>query len=266
MSRPACAPTLDPNVPTYAPTDQTSASAAKSANRPLVLEWPAADRAALEVQRAGGVVVVKYGGGQMDVLRGCRVEGSYRYVPVTPKHEGLVVHDATELAVAMPIHTAALEARLQQQQQLGVSMTIVGMYEAGAGSFKAADLKGDCEGATHVVQALAVGAFEIDASARTEASADVKTFGAGVGGKRDASREVVHKDGDTDACAKAAASDSAPPHACGAMIRVEVVAVLFPASGPTDTCGPGLVRQGSGCVALQPDRPALLDALKSGAH
>ena len=155
-----CGPALAPSVPEYAPADQTSASAARSASRPLVLEWPAADRAALEAQRAGGVVVVKYGGGQMDVLRGCRVDGSYRYVPVTPKHEGLVVHDATELAVAMPIHTAALEARLQQRQQLGVSMTIVGMYEAGAGSFKAADLKGDCAGATHVVQALAVGAFE----------------------------------------------------------------------------------------------------------
>jgi hypothetical protein len=259
-----CAPALDPSVPKYAPVDQTSASAAKSASRPLVLEWPAADRAALEAQRAGGVVVVRYGGSQMEVLRGCRIAGTYRYVPVTPKEEGLVVKDATELAAAMPIHTVSLEARLQQKQELGVSMTIVGMYEADAGSFGAADLRGECTGATHVVQALAVGAFEIDASAHADASAGVKALGGGVSGSQDSSREVVHKDGDKAACAKGGAHDTSPPYACGAMIRVEVVPVRFPASGPADTCGAGLVRQGDACVAAQPDRPALLDALKAG--
>jgi hypothetical protein len=259
-----CGPMLDPTVPTYAPRDQTSASAAKSASRPLVLEWPAADRAALEAQRAGGVVVVRYGGSQMEVLRGCRIAGAYRYVPVTPKEEGLVVHDTSELSAAMPIHTVSLEARLQQKQQLDVSMTIVGMFESDAASFQAADLRGQCSGATHVVQALAVGAFEIDASAHSEASAGVKAFGGSAAGSQDATREVVHKDGDKAACSKGSSHDAQPPYACGAMIRVEVVAVRFPASGPADTCGPGLVRQGDACVAAQPDRPALLDALKAG--
>jgi hypothetical protein len=261
----ACAkPALDPSVPTYAPGDQTSASAAKSASRPLVLEWPAADRAALEAQRAGGVVVVRYGGSEMEVLRGCRAPGMYRYVPVTPKQEGLVVRDATELAAAMPIHTVALEARLQHQQELDVAMTIVGTYQADGGSVDSASLKGECTGATHVVQALAVGAFEIDASARTAASAGVTAMGAGVSGSQDASREVVHKDGDKDACSKGGAHDAAPPYACGAMIRVEVAPVRFPSSGASGACGPGLVRQGDACVAVQPDRPGLLDALKSG--
>jgi hypothetical protein len=264
----ACAlPALDPTVPGYAPGGETTASAAKSASRPLVLEWPAADRAALEAQRAGGVVVVRYGGSEMEVLRGCRAPGAYRYVPVTPKQEGLVVRDATELAAAMPIHTVSLEARLQHQQELDVAMTIVGLYEADARTFAAADLQGECTGATHVVQALAVGAFEIDASARTAASGGVSvmgTGGAGISGKQDASREVVHKDGDRDACAKGGAHDASPPYACGAMLRVEVVPVHFPSSGPAGACGPGLVRQGASCVAVQPDRPGLLDALKSG--
>ena len=123
-------PGLDPAVPAYAPGDQAAASAAKSASRPLVLEWPAADRAALEAQRAGGVVVVRYGGSEMEVLRGCRAPGAYRYVPVTPKKEGLVVRDASELAAAMPIHTVSLEARLSHQQELDVAMTIVGLAVA----------------------------------------------------------------------------------------------------------------------------------------
>jgi len=255
---------IDPQVPTYAPGDQATAAAAKSASRPLVLEWPAADRAALEAQRAGGVVVVRYGGSQMEVLRGCHAPGAYRYVPVTPKQEGMVVKDAGELAAAMPIHSASLEARLQHQQELDVSMVIVGLYQADARPFTAADLQGECTGATHVVQALAVGAFEIDASARTTASASVTALGAGASGKQEASREVVHRDGDRDACAKGGAHDASPPYACGAMIRVEVAPVRFPSTGPAATCGPGLVRQGDACIAVQPDRPALLDALKAG--
>jgi hypothetical protein len=264
----ACArPAVDPSVPAYTPGDQTTASAAKSASRPLVLEWPAADRAALEAQRAGGVVVVRYGGSEMEVLRGCHAPGTYRYVPVTPKQEGLVVRDATELAATMPIHTVSLEARLQHQQELDVSMTIVGLYQTDGRSFAAGDLQGECTGATHVVQALAVGAFEIDASARTAASAGVSvmgTGGAGISGGQDASREVVHKDGDRNACSKGGAQDASPPFSCGAMLRVEVVPVHFPSSGPAGACGPGLVRQGDACVAVQPDRPGLLDALKSG--
>jgi hypothetical protein len=200
----------------------------------------------------------------MEVLRGCTAPGAYRYVPVTPKQEGLVVRDATELAAAMPIHTVALEARLRHQQELDVSMTIVGMYQSDGGGVDAASLQGDCAGATHVVKALAVGAFEIDASARTAASAGVGAMGAGVSGSQDASREVVHKDGEKDACSQGGAHDASPPYACGAMLRVEVVPVRFPASGASGACGPGLVRQNDACVAVQPDRPGLLDALKSG--
>jgi hypothetical protein len=83
-----------------------------------------------------------------------------------------------------------------------------------------------------------------------------------VGGSHDASREVLHRDGDKDACSKSGAHDASPPYACGAMLRVEVVPVRFPSSGPAATCGQGLVRQGDACVAVQPDRPGLLDALK----
>lgn len=255
-------PLVEPSVPAYAPTDQATASAAKSATRPLVLEWPAADRAALEAQRAGGVVVVRYGGGQMDVLRGCKAPGAYRYVPVTPKEEGLVVRDATELAAAMPIHTASLEARLQRQQQLEVSTTIVGMYEAPGQQWTASDLRGDCGGATHVVRALTVGAFEIDASARAAASAGVHVLGAGASASQEASREAVNRDGDKTACAKGGARDTSPPYGCGAMLRVEVVPVLFPTLGPAMVCPVGQVHKGNACVAAQPDRPALLDVLQ----
>jgi hypothetical protein len=251
-----------PQTPTYAPADETTAGAAKSPTRPLILEWPAADRAALEAQRALGVVVVRYGGREIEVLRGCKVAGTYRYVPVTPKEEDVVMRDRAELDAAMPIHAVSLEAKLAQKQQLDVALTIVGAYEADTRAWAAADLQGQCDGATHVVQELTVGAFEIDSSAQASQAAGAGAFGVGASASHDAARELLNRDGDKAACAKSAASDGAPPFACGAMLRMQVVPIRFPASGPAGGCGPGLVRKGDSCVAVSGDRPPLLDVLQ----
>jgi len=252
-----------PQAPTYAPADETTAGAAKSSSHPLILEWPAADRAALEAQRALGVVVVRYGGREIEVLRGCKVAGSYRYVPVTPKEEDVVMRDRAELDATMPIHAVSLEAKLAQKQELQVALTIVGAYEADARAWAAADLQGQCDGATHVVQELTVGAFEIASSARASQAAGAGAFGVGASASHDAEREVLNRDGDKSACAKSAAGAGAPPFACGAMLRMQVVPIRFPASAAAaGGCGPGLVRKGDACVAVSGDRPQLLDVLQ----
>lgn len=251
-----------PQAPKYTPADETTAGAAKSSSRPLILEWPAADRAALEAQRAQGIVVVRYGGREIEVLRGCKVASSYRYVPVTPKEEDVLMRDRAELDAAMPVHAVSLEAKLAQKQQLQVAMTIVGAYEADARAWAAADLQGQCDGATHVVQELTVGAFEIDASAQSTQAAGAGAFGVGASASHDAAREVLNRDGDKAACGKSAAGDAAPPFACGAMLRMHVVPIRFPASASAGGCGPGLVRKGDACVAVSGDRPQLLDVLQ----
>jgi hypothetical protein len=261
----ACAtgPAGAPQAPAYVPANETTAGAAKSSTRPLILEWPAADRAALEAQRALGVVVVRYGGREIEVLRGCKVTGAYRYVPVTPKEEDVVMRDRAELDAEMPVHAVSLEAKLAQKQQLQVAMTIVGAYEADARVWAAADLQGQCDGATHVVQELTVGAFEIDSSAQSSQAAGAGAFGVGASASHDASREVLNRDGDKASCGKSAAGDGAPPFACGAMLRMQMVPIRFPASAASaGGCGPGLVRKGDACVAVSGDRPQLLDVLQ----
>ncbi len=270
----ALAPTGTAEPPRYAPEDQASARAAKSTTRPLVLEWPAADRAALEAQRAKGVVVVRFAAREMEVLRGCRAATAYRYEALTPKEEGLVFHTEDELDAAMPIHAVHLEAKLREKKALRVGMTIVGMYESEARAWKDSDLTGDCAGATHVVRALAVGAFEISASAAVSASVEATAPIGGARGAHDEGREVLHKDGSKWACAKAARSDTAPPFDCGAPLRVEVAPIQFaraasPVGGgrapqaPGAACPPGLVPRGSACEAVSPDRPPLLDVLSA---
>ncbi|HEY1692923.1 MAG TPA: hypothetical protein VGG39_12220 [Polyangiaceae bacterium] len=261
----ACAslPGGSAQVPEYAPKDQTTARAAKSPTRPLILEWPAADRAALEAQRAGGLVVVRYGGREMEILRGCHVaQAAYRYVALTPKEEDVSMRNGDELAAEMPVHAARLDARIEQKQTLDVEMTIVGLYDTDARSWRADQLTGDCAGATHVVASLTVGAFELTASGSSAASAGATVMGAGVQARQDAKKDVLDRDGDRDACAKSAANAGAPPFGCGALLRVEVAPIAFPASPVGAACGPGFARQGSSCVAVSPDRPALLDVLQ----
>jgi hypothetical protein len=260
----ASVPGSDPQVPKYAPSDQTTAHSAQSASHPLILEWPAADRAALESQRAGGLVVVRYSGREIEVMRGCHAAATYHYVALTPKEEDVVIRSGAELAAAMPIHAARLDARIEQKQKLEVAMTIVGMYESDAHTWRAADLTGDCAGATHVIAALTVGAFELSASAETSAGAGATMLGAGVEAHRDASKEVLDRDGRKDACAKASSGAAAPPYECGALLRVEVAAIVFPATAAA--CGPGLVQKGGSCQAVDPGRPALLDVLQGSGH
>lgn len=259
----ANAASTEAQVPEYTPKDQATAGVAKSPTRPLILEWPAPDRAALEGQLARGVVVVRYGNREMEVLSQCRAAARYRYVPITPKEEDLVFHDSAELDAQMPIHAASLDAKLQQKQQLQVAMTIVGLYQADARVWAPSDLQGACAGATHVVAGLTVGAFEIDADASASQTASAKVLGAGFGAQHDSQREVLHRDGNKQSCAKSDAHDASPPYECGALLRVEVVPIQYPvaAGGP---CGPGLVRKGNACEAVSADRPPLLDVLKAG--
>jgi hypothetical protein len=151
-----------------------------------------------------------------------------------------------------------------QKQELQVALTIVGAYEADARAWAAADLQGQCEGATHVVQELTVGAFEIASSAQSSQAAGASAFGLGASASHDAAREVLNRDGDKSACGKSAAGDGAPPFACGAMLRMQVVPIRFPASAASvgGGCAPGLVRKGDACVAVSGDRPQLLDVLQ----
>ena len=71
-------------------------------------------------------------------MRGCRAAARYHYVALTPKEEDVVMRSSAELAAAMPIHAARLDARIEQKQKLEVAMTIVGMYESEARAWRAA--------------------------------------------------------------------------------------------------------------------------------
>ncbi|HEY4122309.1 MAG TPA: hypothetical protein VGM56_30790 [Byssovorax sp.] len=231
--------------------------AAKGQNRPLVVEWDAADRAALEAQARAGQLVVHYAGCDLEVLRRCKAPKRqvYGYTGITQKEERVSMKSADELYASVPVHAATLEAKLKESGELRAEMTIVGEYGV-AGVPPAVDqLEGECAGATHVVTALTVGAFSFVAASAREAAASATVMGFGASGSAKGKSESLSRDGDVAACAASKRGDATPPEGCGALLRVELAPLLAAGEG-TPECKPGTHLVGKQCKPV--DKPSKL--------
>jgi hypothetical protein len=217
--------------------------------RPLIIEWPATDRASLESRLRRGLVVVRYEGCLVEVLRDCAApEFAYDYQGITRKNDQITIRSTDELYVNMPLTAVDLEAKLAKAGELNVSMALVGNYEAQRARFDISELQGRCAGATHVIAAAQVGAFAFYTGAAAEIGTAVEVENvAGVGGRSTASREILNEDGDALACKNSTPSDLEPPPECGALLRLELSAL----DGTATTCQPGSVWNGSACVTEQ---------------
>lgn len=220
----------DPRPPELAAaTSQTRCAVRRSADKPLVVEWPAADRAALEARAQASLVAVRYTGCTMEVLSHCEVDGSYAFVPLSRKQERVTIRDADELYARLPVGAAALEGKLEHAGELVVDMTIVGRKQADRHVFSRDELRGRCAEATHVLTGLTVGAFSMHAGARTELVAGARFASASVGAAREQARERLASDGDPLACDAIATLGeplTSPPPTCGALLRVEAVPLV----------------------------------------
>ncbi|MFO0639265.1 MAG: hypothetical protein U0183_08630 [Polyangiaceae bacterium] len=233
--------------PRFEPKDQAKCGVAKSHAKPLIVEWPSSERSELEARAKRGVVAVRYVGCEMEMLPRCHVPGTYKYVAITPKSDGIVIRDADELYTNVPLGAAKLEARLSRAASLRVAMTIVGRYEADADEVRTDQLRGDCARATHFVSALTAGAFDFYAEGKARVAGSAAVLGAGGGGDTAAERENITKDGDATACSGAKSEDPRPPSSCGALLRMEVTP--FGAARRVEAqCPEGSKWSGSACV------------------
>src|SRR5690606_1604315 len=114
-------------TPSYEPPDQARCGVTRSHTRPLIIEWPAHDRSALEALVAEGRqrVAVRYAGCEMELLPACHAPGRYRYVGVQPKREDYVFKRADDLYAKIPLGAANLEAELERHGALSLDMTVV---------------------------------------------------------------------------------------------------------------------------------------------
>ena len=209
-------------APEYAPKDQAKCGIVKNQAEPLIVEWPAAQRTKLEALSRRGAVAVKYLGCDLEVLAQCRVSKTYVYTSTTKQRERVTIRNEDELYARLPIGAVRLEADLKKAGELNVSMTIVGTYETDRAIVHRDELAGECDGATHVVTALTVGAFEFTAGADVEGGAGATVAGTGAGVRGSSRRETLNEAGDEASCERATAEDQVPPYGCGALLRLEV--------------------------------------------
>lgn len=235
--------------PTFEPKDQTKCKVSKSQYRPLIIEWPGADRADLGTKVSDtanpSLVAVRYVGCEMKVLAGCRVEGKYRFVTTQREQERVVMDDADSLYAEMPLAAAKFEAYFQQRKGLRVNTTIVGKYVADRPSVRLEDLQragAECSEATHVVTGITTGAFQFYSEGSAALGAQA---GPWVAGKSNAAQETLKQSGEESACKHSKRGDTSPPDDCGALLRLEVEPIKCP-EGMAFEDGKGCVTKGRG--------------------
>lgn len=170
---------------------------------PLVVEWPASERAQFESLAQRGLIVARYTGCELQVLTQCKGPGAYRYASITPKNEVEEIRGADELYAKLPLGAAALSATLKRSGQIVVDSTIVGRHAAEKLDVRESDLIGRCLGATHVVSGLTVGAFELSSGSSSSMSGDASVMNFGSRGSTESTRSLLGRDGDIQSCVAA---------------------------------------------------------------
>ncbi len=167
--------------------------------KPLIVEWPATAKAALTSTSQRGIVVVSYQGCTMKVLEQCDAGGGYKASSLPQGiSEQIVIDTEDKLFAELPLGVASLKARVRQGQRLRLDYTVAGKREADG---EPLSLQGRCEGATHYVEAMSVGAYALNVGSSRETGAGVRTSGGvGVGGETSGREERIHGAGDPVAC------------------------------------------------------------------
>jgi hypothetical protein len=175
-------------------------TAAKDPARPMLVEWPATEKATLQSAAGRGLVVVRYDGCRLKLLDGCAAGGGYEFTETSRSRDGLSVRDKGELFARLPLGAVSLEAELGGEHVLELAYVAVGTRTADAESVARERLSGSCEGATHFVRGMVVGAYELARASASQVGAGAEVGSAGLGGSHESSRQVIRSDGNLEAC------------------------------------------------------------------
>jgi hypothetical protein len=203
---------------------QATCKVAKDPMNPLIVEWPGTEHTNLQTSSRRGLVVVSYAGCTLKVLPACEVPGEYERITVTPSRDKLQIGSESDLYAQLPLGAASLRGELKQGANLELDYISVGQLVAkSAPSSKS----GACEGATHYVRTMTVGAFSLDSAAKGSASAGVDVAGiAGGGGQRRENVRNLRSTGSIQACAENPEDPS-----CSAVLKLGLVPLNTSRSG-----------------------------------
>ena len=216
-----------PNIPTLSGEGSRCRTAAGQ-DQPLVTEWPASEKANLESQVRQGGVVVSFSGCTMVVLTQCRTREPYYWVRTTPSSDSIEIKNEDDLYAKLPLGAASLKGELQGSGSLTMQTTITGQYRLGVAPGTMPAIEGDCQGATHIVGGLAIGAYQLDAGGTTKASVEASVTVVGsAAATSTASKQIIRRSGAATSCASS--TDQYPDASCSSPIQMFLLPVRSPA-------------------------------------
>ncbi len=222
----------------------------KNQSAPLVVDWQPEYRADLEVTTKRGLAVVRFDKKNFELLPDCHADGTYSYVGVTPKEQHITLRSRAELQANLPLGAFKLEGKLGHEGALMVALRMVGKQVLDRPAVTREQLSGRCEGATHYISALTIGAFRFAAAAHASAEAEASVFGTGASGDASGDTETLQTDGDFKACDQADPDAAKAPSRCRAVIRIQIVPLDGAPTAEADApkCGDGMKWNGQMCV------------------
>jgi hypothetical protein len=216
----ACAPRLLPRAqaPGAFSDGLSKCSVSASQTSPLVTEWPASEKANLQASLAQGAVAVAYSGCSMKLVRSCKIKGRYRWQRTTIATDSFEVKSADELYAKLPLGAVRLEAELSRSGRLEMQTTVAGQMKLEPIDLDSIKSEGACDGVTHIVDALSIGAFTLRSGGALKANAGVSVSVAGAKAGTQSSEKVMRSAGDPASC-KQGDADKAH-HDCASPIQV----------------------------------------------
>ena len=195
----------------------------------LVVDFPSSQRGNLEVMMREGVVAVKYNCQTLNVLRACKVDGSYAFKGTLLKEELLRLESADEISANLPFTgssiTSKLGANLERGATLDLAILSIGQQRTARYEVSPSDLQGRCKGASHFIYSAHVGAFAMMQGEQAQANVAAEAMGIGAQANALSKRAFYNKDGSLTACKRTRSTATQPQPGCGAILKLYLIPI-----------------------------------------
>jgi hypothetical protein len=210
----------------------------KQGGEPLIVDWKPDQRGDLEVAMKDGVAIVSYSCEGIKLLADCKLDGDYGFIGTTRREQVVRLQNADELRANLPLSGISISSELERGTAIDIAMLTVGKKRTTWSTPARAELKGNCDGATHFVRGAIVGAFAMSTGSQAKVRAAAEIFGAGAEAASSSAKQTQNRDGDVADCQKASPDSDKPPPQCGAPIRL-VLAPISDGAATTAAPAPG---------------------------
>jgi hypothetical protein len=195
---------------------------------PLIVEWPGTNKVGLDSQSRRGVVIVNFDGcSSLKVLTQCEAKGTYEAETVTPARDKMEIKNQNDLFALLPLGAGSLGGAVDSGTMFSLDYVAVGQREYKG---DAPSTTGICDGATHYVRRITIGAYSLDAEAAGKANGGANAGGIGIGASHDESDKRHKASGDPSKCEQDPAATG-----CNAPIQLELTPL--PNAAKTATTG-----------------------------